>query len=113
TRKAVVQPAEEKKPEEKKPETKPEAKKPTAEVSGIVTLDGKPLADGTLTLHGAGDKTHTAAIKDGKYDLKGVPPGTYQVAVKAKDAKAGVPARYADADKSGLTVAVRPGRTSY
>ena len=50
----------------------------------------------------------TVAIKDGKYTAKGLPPGKYKIAVAGgKDSK--LPAKYATADTTALTVEVKSG----
>jgi hypothetical protein len=89
-------------------------------VLGKVTLDGKPLAGGTVTLDPTkGGKPHSTAINpDGTFLLKSVPAGSYKVRIigekgkPAKDEKppkgAGlIPARYNVA--TVLLFEVRPG----
>jgi hypothetical protein len=72
---------------------------PTAKASGVVTISGKPLAEGTLSLS-AGGHTYTTAIKDGEYAFaEAIPAGKYAAAVTGK----GVPEKYTSADTSGLT----------
>jgi hemoglobin len=74
-------------------------------VKGRVTFNGKPLAQGAVTLSDKGGKAHSAAIEaDGSYGLENVPPGEYKVAVR------GGPAKFADPATSGLTVTVTKGK---
>ncbi|HXG09041.1 MAG TPA: carboxypeptidase regulatory-like domain-containing protein [Gemmataceae bacterium] len=124
TRKDIVEKTDEKKPEEKKKEEekKPEEKKKEEEkkvgegvgVTGTVTLDGKPLADAVVQLvlpddpKAAGYTGKTAA--DGKFEIKGVKPGSYEVRISKPDKKGEqIPARYNA--KSALRVQV-PGADS-
>ena len=62
----------------------------TVKVEGIVTLDGKPLADATVTFHSADGKGRTAigtTDAQGNYSLQsysandGIVPGDYKVVV--------------------------------
>ena len=55
---------------------------PSAKVAGSVTLDGKPIAEGTLQfIPGEGSKGQTASgqIRDGKYSAENVPIGKLKV----------------------------------
>ena len=82
------------------------------EVSGMITLDGKPLAGATVTLDpvGRGRKFVGNTNKEGRFKItgaggnKGVAPGRYIVRITPRQV---VPARYNAA--SGLTVEVAPG----
>lgn len=64
---------------------------PNCRVSGNVTLDGQPVADGMLMFIPAGQapelKTVSALIENGQYVVerpKGLLPGTYKVAVTSE-----------------------------
>lgn len=71
----------------------------TANVKGVVTLNGKPLAEGELTLASATLGTFKAAIKDGAYKFdKPLPAGKYTGVVTGE----GVPKKYTTANTSGL-----------
>jgi hypothetical protein len=114
--KKVVTPPETKKPDDKKVEPVPMPKLKDG-VLGVVTLNGKPLAEATITfvsLTQPKPKVYSAAIKDGKYSLAETPPaGKYAVAVSAKkDGKELLPAKYATVDSSGLTAEIKPGPNS-
>jgi hemoglobin len=98
------------KPEDKKPEDKgppvgkPEDKKSDQPpgLSGKVTSAGKPLASGTIGLHGRG-KNYSAAIRDdGSYEIKGVRPGEYTVTVQDP----GINKKFSDPKTSSLRVNV-------
>jgi lysophospholipase L1-like esterase len=86
-----------------------------AKLSGIVTLDGKPLANGTVTIH-RGEKTAstTKVGPKGTFTLVGklpgglVPAGSYSVSINGKS----VPARYSEREKSSLRVQLRPGENA-
>ncbi len=118
-----------------KEDKKPDGKEASAgTIQGKVTYNGKPLTGGTLTLVSTDKQTHSADIDAaGTYQLKELAPGDYTVAVETesikpkenpkppddeKPAKAGqayvkIPAKYGDAEKSGLTVKVQKGENTY
>jgi len=84
----------------------------TGSVSGRVTLDGVPLAEGKLLLRKPGEKekaTIQTPIKAGKFMVEIIPPGKYAVAIQG----AGVPAKYTSPDVSGLLVEVKPGTSVF
>jgi hemoglobin len=98
TRKDVV--------EGKKSEEKPAVDAGT--VKGRVTIDGKPLARGTVTLVDKDGKAHAANIAaDGTYAMSNLPPGTYKVSVTGD----GVAAKFGDVNTSGLTSTVEKGES--
>lgn len=84
----------------KKPAEKPQP--PAPGLSGTVTLQGKPLAEGevtVVTLGAALPRTFTAPVRDAKYAFAQVPPpGKYVVIVTGK----GVPEKYALTNTSSL-----------
>jgi hemoglobin len=87
-----------------------EEKKPAdgGSVAGRVTLNGKPLAKGTVTLVDKDGKKLTAAVAaDGTYSVDNVPPGEYKMAVS------GGPAKFADAATSGLTLMVTKDKQTH
>jgi hypothetical protein len=59
--------------------------KPVSTISGAVTLDGKPLEQGTITFHPADGKgtASSTEIADGRYSLDNVPAGPKIVEVSA------------------------------
>jgi hypothetical protein len=59
--------------------------KSTATVSGKVTLDGKALKSGSVTMVGEDKLPLSAPIQDGTYKIEKVPYGTVQVAVVSPD----------------------------
>jgi truncated hemoglobin YjbI len=129
-KKPVDKKPEDKKPEDKKPvdkkpvDKKPEDKKPAttgvgqapptagASITGHVTFNGKPLAGGTVELVGATGKSQGKIGADGTFSVQGVKPGTYKVAISVQGVKnaPAIPARYSDADKSGITYQAKDGR---
>lgn len=102
---------EDKKPVDKKPEDKKLAPAPTAAtVSGKVTLAGKPLAAGEVTLVSlnlAVARVFTAKVNaDGTFKFaEAVPPGRYTAIVTGE----GVPAQYTLANTSGLKLEFAAG----
>jgi hypothetical protein len=111
-KKPEEKPPEPKKAEEKKPDgvapapmpKNPNAKAdaPTASVSGKVTLAGKPLAEGEVTLVSLNQplpRVFTAAVKNGDFKLaEAIPPGLYAGLVTGK----GVPDKYHLVTTAGL-----------
>jgi len=92
------------------------------DVSGKVTLDGKPLAAGQVTFHHKDFKfaqVFPAAVKDGAYSVAGLPPDTYVIVVGPPQApppgapKIDIPAKYLDRKSSGLTVDVKAGANTF
>ena len=51
------------------------------EVSGKVTLDGKPVSGNVIFISGDGKETQTLIASEGKYAIE-LPPGEYKVAVR-------------------------------
>lgn len=102
-------------------------------MSGRVAHNGKALVGGSVTLVGEGGTRVTGRINpDGTYKIDEVPVGLVKIAVKASsspglppvlvpwapeesdpEASDGVPAGYADADKSGLTLTVAAGQQTF
>jgi hypothetical protein len=108
---------EEKKPEEKKPvekkpdgvalapmpkDTKGKAESPAANVGGKVTLAGKLLAEGELTIVSLNQplpRVFTAVIKNGEYKFaEAIPPGKYTGIITGS----AVPQKYHLVSTSGL-----------
>jgi hypothetical protein len=105
-----------------------------AKVTGKVTLDGKPLARGTVTFapDNARGTTGPAAVgqigADGKYELTtdrsgrggdGAVIGFHRISVQSREdveagqlAKSLIPAAYEDPDRSGLTAEVKAGQAN-
>ena len=109
------------------------------DISGQVSFQGLPLPAGKITFIGEGgnNAVHSANIREGKYELKGVPVGPVKITVatfkpgKAVDRPPGfgpttrpgteekppappekyvaIPPRYGHADESKLTYDVQPG----
>lgn len=88
------------------------------QVSGVVTLNGKPLPAGNLTFK-AKDSPLAAQISikaEGKYSTDRVPLGVNLVSVETESLQSGspglytpIPAKYAEYMTSGLEVEVKPG----
>jgi hemoglobin len=78
-----------------------------ATVRGKVTLDGKPLAKGTVTLRDMGGKAFSTTVAaDGTYVLDRVPPGAYAMSVADNR---NVPVKYADKNTTPLKFNVVKG----
>ena len=94
---------------------------PMAEVSGKVTLDGKPLSDATVMF--VPEKGFAAAgtlQPDGTFRLisgrpgDGAVIGSHKVAVMpANPLKAHFPAKYQNAETRGFSVEVKAGKNSF
>lgn len=112
-------------------ETKPPA---IGSVTGRVTLDGKPVTAGIVTVGSDDGVTRVSAEigPDGRYAIIGAPVGRVRVAVAtaghretapepgAADPQprrnprfVAVPAKYESTDTSELTATVGPGRTDH
>lgn len=112
---------------------------PKGNVSGVVKFDGSPLPSGKITfICEGGDKpVFSSDIRDGRYEIKGMPVGAAKITVatykpsapverppglgpttrpgtdetsKAPPAKfVEIPSRYGRADSSNLDYTVKPG----
>jgi hypothetical protein len=109
-------------------------------VSGVVTLNGRPLPEGIVQIHGPGDRISTARIRrDGSFVATDIQPGdTIQVAVvedpnrvmsrlvapvegsvppaqrepSLPDSAVKIPARYKKIETSGLSYPIGPNTTN-
>ena len=95
---------------------KPDHARKRYPVSGVVTLNGKPLESGTITLHplDAAGSQAVATIENGAYTLTtrvpgdGALPGEYVVTIELKDPPAvGLPRRYSNQKTSPLRCEIR------
>lgn len=101
------------KPKPKEPEPKPKVEAST--ISGKVTIQGKPLVEGTVTFTSPDPKGKTAAAainKDGSFALKDLPPGKYVVSVTSKTPGV-VPAKFGTPETSGLTYTAAAGMNQF
>jgi hypothetical protein len=78
----------------------------TCTVRGTVTFQGKPVGKGTITFHTKQGEAIEAEIKFGEYSAENVPVGMFRLTIKA----AGVPAKYADKDKTEIQFQVSRGK---
>ena len=76
-----------------------------ATVIGRVTLNGKPLAEGKIRLHGEGAKPVEMLISDGKYSADKAPLGEMTVTIEGK----GVPTKFSARETTELRVSIRAG----
>jgi hypothetical protein len=101
-----------KKPPEPGAAPMPKGKAELADVGGRVTLAGKPLATGKLTLVSLNQllpRVFTAEVTKGAYQFaKPIPPGKYAAMVTGP----GVPEKYALASTSALLFEFAPGRNA-
>jgi hypothetical protein len=87
----------------------------TAIVTGNVTVQGKPLAEGTViftSLDMKPAKPISGIVKDGGYTVKDLPSGKYAVAITSEK-KGAVPVKFGTAETSGLTYQARSGKNQY
>jgi truncated hemoglobin YjbI len=106
TRKEIVRP----KPAPGAGDKKPKPAAGGGQVSGKITLDGKPLPGGEVVLHDTAGKTTKGTIKaDGSYEIKAVKPGTYTVTVTTDDKDVKLPKQYTDAKTSPLVAVIKEG----
>ena len=82
--------------------------RPVASLTGTVTLDGRPLAEGKLILHPAGDEPIELDIVDGAFSTEEAPVGIMRTGIRGE----GVPARYHD-ETSGLVLEIMPGANMF
>lgn len=85
-------------------------------VQGNVSVGGKALASGKITLRSADNSGRVqAGVTDGKFSFDHVKPGTYWVAVRpASDSdQTSVPQKFRSSTRSGLTVEVKEGRNEF
>jgi hypothetical protein len=82
---------------------------PQAKVTGQVTIDGKPLAEGTVVLysHGAG-RAVEAKVADGKFSLE-ANPGRFAAAVTS-DGEPRPRADFGDKDKTPISLELQAGK---
>jgi hypothetical protein len=119
-RERTKQPADAKSPSENKDKEKAKDKdkdkdKETGEVTGKVTINGKPVADGysAVLVSPNGIKFSAFIQNDGTFQIKTpIPVGEYPVAIRPLPRTRGsvVPARYTDERTSGLAIRVQPGK---
>jgi RNA polymerase sigma factor (sigma-70 family) len=97
--------------DEKGKDKAPEAPKDDealASVGGRVIYNGRPLTDSVIIFHLKDDQFVGARVKDGMFRVDRVPPGAIQVTIESK--KVPIPAKFADAETSGLKVEIKKGR---
>src|SRR5262245_36987975 len=82
-----------------------------AEVSGRVTLNGKPLAEARVIVHlGDGQFVGGKSDDEGKFKIARVPAGTHKVTVEMLPAsKVRLPDRYTLEEQTGLRLEVKKG----
>jgi hypothetical protein len=87
-------------------------------VSGVVTLDGKPLPGGALTFTAVDSVIGSTVFigEGGRYKTTRAPIGANVVTIETEMLKYGnptayvpIPAKYADPTQSGLTAEIKPG----
>ena len=80
-----------------------------AQVSGMVALDGRPLAKGRILFHGKNGQFVGSRVKDGKFAIDSMPSGARVVTIEGE----GVPKKYADEETSALKVAINGGENEF
>lgn len=78
-------------------------------VIGTVTLDGRPLSDGSVLMASEVRSWATIGIvHEGAFRIDDIPPGPVRVGIRGAD----VPARYEDPGRSGEQFDITPGQQS-
>jgi hypothetical protein len=80
-----------------------------AQLSGMVALDGRPLAKGRILFHGKNGQFVGSRIKDGKFAIDSMPSGARIATIEGE----GVPKKYADEETSALKVAINGGENQF
>jgi hypothetical protein len=79
------------------------------EVTGLVTVGGKPLSAGKITFHRENGQFVGSKVKDGKYTIDHVPAGKVKVTVEGK----GVETVYSLEKTTPLVVEIKEGATTF
>jgi hypothetical protein len=81
-----------------------------ATVGGKAIFNGQPLTDSVITFHLDDGQFVGGKIKDGRFLVNRVPPGTVKVTIESKTVA--LPAKFASPETSGLKVEVKGTRVS-
>jgi hypothetical protein len=76
--------------------------RPVGNVGGLVTVNGKPLADGWITFQSASQSFAARVATDGEFSIPFIGAGKYTVAIEGQS----VPQRYTAAGPSPLTAEI-------
>ncbi len=74
-------------------------------VRGKISFAGQPLPEGKISLHPVAGKPKAGKIREGTFDINGVPVGKQIVAIEQE----ALPKRYSSPATSGLSLAVKDG----
>lgn len=107
----------------------------TGELTGRVTFHDKQLQQGTVLAASSGGSVHSGVIQsDGSYTIPGIPVGPAKIAVNCPDPREvkviprkkednvptadistwiAIPEKYADPEKSGLSIDIKPGTNTF
>lgn len=107
----------------------------SGELTGRVTFQGKNLQQGTVLVASSSGSVHSGLIQsDGTYTIPGIPVGPAKIAVNCPDPRdvkviprkkeekvpaadvskwISIPEKYADPEKSGLSINIRPGTNTF
>lgn len=86
-----------------------EADEVVTPATGMITVNGQPLAAGKITFYLDDDQFVGSKVKDGAYKVTRVPVGEWTVVIEGD----GIPARFADEKTSGFKVSVQPGKNTF
>jgi truncated hemoglobin YjbI len=85
-----------------------------AQVTGKITLEGKPLPGGEVALYDADGKATKGTVSaDGSYQVKDVKPGTYKMTVKTDDKDVKIPREFGDPKTTALKLEVQAGNNTH
>ena len=80
-----------------------------AMLSGMVVMDGRPVAKGRILFHLKNGQFVGSRIKDGKFAIDSMQSGARIVTIESD----GVPKKYADEETSQLKAAVNGGENEF
>jgi hypothetical protein len=79
--------------------------RPIGSVEGLITLDGQPIADGSIKFHGVSQSVGAKSRPDGEFLIPLVPTGQYRITIEGR----GLPQKYSAENQSALTAVVSEG----
>lgn len=78
-------------------------------VAGAITVNGQPLATGTISFYDNPNQVFKATITNGRFSIDRVPTGKYRVTIEGN----GIEARFSDTTKTTLQVQLLGGNSTF